>query len=386
MSKARWISRLNGIDWDFAGSPSESAFSAIHWHPGRFASQLPATLIGVLSSPGDLVLDPFVGSGTTSVEAQRLGRRSVGIDLNPVSCLIASAKTLTLPASRVEELIADIRKDATTAVSQKLMLGPGRTAGMIPSAVQRSKWYTSTVLQDLALLWHLVCSYKRPRRLLAEAAFSSILLPVCRETRHWGYVCDNSSPIEDHQGNPLKEFVRTLERLRAAYRERDDDVRERFGAETQMCSAEVICGLAGHLLNEMPDESVDLVVTSPPYFGVCDYVKAQRLSMEWFGEEIEPLRTRELGARSKRHRVAAREAYLQELSGVLSQLKRVLRKTGMMAVVIGESRTRDAVLADIRQCLGEVGFRLELDVNRRVSSQRRQAPSIKGEHVFVLSL
>jgi DNA modification methylase len=386
MSSARWISRLNGIDWDFAGSPSESAFSAIHWHPGRFASQLPATLIGVLSSPGDLVLDPFVGSGTTLVEAQRLGRRSMGIDLNPISCLIARAKTLTLPACRVEELIADIKTDARTAVTQRLRLAISQTDGLIPSAVQGPKWYTRAALQDLASLWRLVCSYKRPRRLIAEAAFSSILLPVCRETRHWGYVCDNSSPIEDHEGDPLKEFVRTLERLRIAYRERDDDLRERFGPASETWMAEVICGLAGHALMEVPDESVDLVVTSPPYFGVCDYVKAQRLSMEWFGEEIEPLRRRELGARSKRHRVDAREAYLHDLSEVLSQLKRVLRKAGMMAIIMGESRKRDAVLADIRQRLGEVGLRLELDVNRRVSSQRRQAPSIKGEHVFVLSL
>src|SRR5688572_125646 len=75
--------RQERVDWDFAGEYSESLFSSIHWHPSRFASQIPATLIGLLSLPGESVLDPFVGSGTTLVEAQRLNRPSIGVDLNP---------------------------------------------------------------------------------------------------------------------------------------------------------------------------------------------------------------------------------------------------------------------------------------------------------------
>src|SRR5712671_61389 len=112
MVNARSISRLSNIDWDFAGAFSESAFSAIHWHPGRFASQIPASLIGVLSSPGGTVLDPFVGSGTTLVEAQRLGRRSIGIDLSPISCLASRAKTLSISAKKIKDAIRDISDDA----------------------------------------------------------------------------------------------------------------------------------------------------------------------------------------------------------------------------------------------------------------------------------
>src|SRR2546426_501078 len=104
------ISRLRKIDWDFAGSQSESPFSAIHWHPARFASQLPTTLIGLLSEPGQMVLDPFAGSGTTLVEAQRLSRRSIGIDLSPIACMIARAKTLALPASEIKAIAAELKE------------------------------------------------------------------------------------------------------------------------------------------------------------------------------------------------------------------------------------------------------------------------------------
>src|SRR4051812_27393641 len=102
MLSERLISRIRGIDWDFAGSYSESPFSAIHWHPARFASQVPAAILGLLSKEGDVVLDPFVGSGTMLVEAQRLGRIAIGMDLNPVACLIAKSKTLAIPSTKVD--------------------------------------------------------------------------------------------------------------------------------------------------------------------------------------------------------------------------------------------------------------------------------------------
>jgi len=41
------------------------------------------------TNPGDVVLDPFMGSGVTVVEASRLGRKAIGNDLNPVACFIA---------------------------------------------------------------------------------------------------------------------------------------------------------------------------------------------------------------------------------------------------------------------------------------------------------
>lgn len=52
-------------------------------HYAAFPLQMPLVLIEACSNPGDLILDPFVGSGTTCVAAVRLGRHSLGIELNP---------------------------------------------------------------------------------------------------------------------------------------------------------------------------------------------------------------------------------------------------------------------------------------------------------------
>jgi DNA modification methylase len=341
-------------------------------------------LIGLLSKPGDVVLDPFVGSGTTLVEAQRLGRPSLGVDLNPVACLIARSKTLPMSALRVEALVAEIKEEVASALSPRLIgLSRRRVTQQLPPSVQL-KWYTRRVLEDLGRLWSVVSACSGRKGLLATAAFSAVLLPVCRETRHWGYVCDNSTPKGDHEGNVETEVDKVLDRLVAAYRERDEELAEQPGPG-RIARARVVRGDALAVLGRLPAKSVNVVVTSPPYFGVSDYVKAQRLSMEWLQREIEPLRLREIGARSKRHRQTAHADYVKELVGCFSGVRRVLKSGGACAIVVGESESRAAFITDLRQNLQGIGFKIVLDVNRTVSSQRRQAPSIKGEHVLVVA-
>src|SRR5882762_1745457 len=177
MVKPHSISRLRKVDWDFAGCLSESAFSSIHWYPARFASQLPATLIGVLTEPGQVVLDLFVGSGTTLVEAQRLGRDSIGIDINPVACLLSRAKTLAGSANTIGKLVDDLKREAVQVLSA---MTPSDSD--LPPVVQ-PKWYNAAVRQDLARLWIVLQKYEGKEKTLSDAAFSALLLPVCRETR-----------------------------------------------------------------------------------------------------------------------------------------------------------------------------------------------------------
>src|SRR3546814_9534370 len=65
------VARLNRLNWDFpqAGT-AQGSIHKFHWFPGNFIPQIPAALIEILSAPGDPVLDPFGGSGTTSIEAR----------------------------------------------------------------------------------------------------------------------------------------------------------------------------------------------------------------------------------------------------------------------------------------------------------------------------
>lgn len=83
--------------WTFPGeNPARAG------HPAPFPPELPRRLVKLYSFVQDTVLDPFVGSGTTCRVAKQLGRRSIGVDINPQYCelTVRSCRQMLLPTSR----------------------------------------------------------------------------------------------------------------------------------------------------------------------------------------------------------------------------------------------------------------------------------------------
>jgi site-specific DNA-methyltransferase (adenine-specific) len=77
--------------WTFAGANPRRV-----GHPAPFPEELPRRLIKLYSYPDDVVLDPFVGSGTSLVVAKRLGRSSLGVEINPVFCELTKRNLQTV--------------------------------------------------------------------------------------------------------------------------------------------------------------------------------------------------------------------------------------------------------------------------------------------------
>jgi hypothetical protein len=73
-------------------------------YPARFSPQLARAFIHQYTQPGDVVLDPFMGGGTTVVEAIAAGRRVIGLDLNPLAHFVTLVKTTPLSLRDMEEL------------------------------------------------------------------------------------------------------------------------------------------------------------------------------------------------------------------------------------------------------------------------------------------
>jgi DNA modification methylase len=365
------VRRFKEIDWDFPDQFSDSAFSDLHWHPCRFPSQIPALVIGRLTSAGDAILDPFSGSGTTLVEAQRLGRDAVGIDINPVSSLMAKAKTLSSSAAEVAAFTASVTNTLYTRWNEIEPMAA-------PASVQKSKWYTKKTIAALERLWGYLHLRRTKFDVLLRASFSAVLLPACRETRHWGYICDNSQPKSDRERDVRELFRDVLDKWVKAYSFRETHRGESLGA------CEVIEGDAASTLATFRENSFTCFVTSPPYFGVADYVKSQRLSMEWFEYDIEPSRLLEIGARSKRHRRSACSDYIDELTVVFEQTYRVLKQDGWGVVLFGQSPSRESAKQTFIERLKAIGFHVELERLRQIREMRRQFPSLQGEYVLLL--
>jgi 16S rRNA G966 N2-methylase RsmD len=88
----------------------------MHKYWARKPHNIIAEYIKHYTKPGDIVLDPFVGSGVTVMEALRLGRRAVGLDLNPMSVLIVQATLLPVSLDELRTAGEAVIRDATEKV------------------------------------------------------------------------------------------------------------------------------------------------------------------------------------------------------------------------------------------------------------------------------
>ncbi len=316
------------------------------------------------------MLDPFCGSGTTLVEAQRLGRVGIGFDINPVSELITRAKTLTIDPTKAKAI--------TTRFLTRLQ-HVDISDLTTPPTVQLRKWYSQSVATDLKRLYRdITVTRDEDARLLKLFCFSSILVKVCRETRHWGYICDNTEP----KGYPSRDVSSALKdvvyEVLRAFEERDQ-----FVDQLELLPSQVFLERAENACRILQKNSIDLVVTSPPYFGVVDYVKAQRLSLEWLEHDLERYRQLETGARSKRHRRAAVGEFEAEMKAALLSILQVLKPGRTCAILFGASDRRPFASERLVDIAASVGFRHIIEFDREISNRRRQMPSLLNEQLFV---
>ncbi|MDD9797538.1 MAG: DNA methyltransferase, partial [Alphaproteobacteria bacterium] len=85
-----------------------------HRYPAKFIPQIAGRLIETYSNQGDIVMDPFAGCGTTLVESKLNGRKSSGLDINPVATMITKAKTTPIHPDKLAKAFARLTKHIET--------------------------------------------------------------------------------------------------------------------------------------------------------------------------------------------------------------------------------------------------------------------------------
>lgn len=361
---------LAPIDWNFHGDAAAPGLLGIHWYPCKFPLPLARTLVRALAVPDLSVLDPFVGSGTTLVAAQELGHSAIGFDLNPLAVLISNGVTS----------LADVKVFRSSLVEVLAQVDSGqpesrfrRWKGERPPS-ELDYWFHPDTLDELHSLWSAILNLppsSAKRTLLL--CFSSILKSVCSQRNHWGWVCDNVKPSTLVYRNAVTAFAQRSQMAATAL----------GSLSPGRPPSVVVHGNALDELRRLPDESVGFVITSPPYQGMTDYVRSQRLTLLWLGEDVDSLKGSEIGARFKRHRQLALEEYKQELFLVLTEVQRVLVRGGYLAAVLGESRRRQGSLAAIFEIFDKGGWESVYRSERWLPVQRALSSRSAREEIAV---
>lgn len=363
-------SRLSDFfaDLDTLPTRSESPHQ-FHPYPAKFKPQIPAELIAAFSSEGDTVLDPMSGSGTTAVEALRLGRNAMSSDSNPISALITRAKTTRLSETSRAQL---------EALPDAIYSNEATTAGA-PDFLNREHWFSLPATAALVRIKSAIREIDDPAaKDVAFATMSAILVGVSNQESetHWRRV-----EREVNVDLVLDRFIRKL----------------RTNVES-LAYLEEVDGTSKTLLadaNNLPlgNASQDLIVTSPPYANSHDYYLYHKLRLFWLDFDVRKTQEVEFGSRNKHSdKKQPVEAYLSAMETVFSECRRVLVPGGHLAMVVGDSVIRgeffdmgELLIGVARNCNLGLAYSTSYDQRRysRVFRQNRYTAIQKRSHVLV---
>lgn len=382
----RRLSALERVDWEFAdyvGSHFPTDINNLHWYPGTFVPQIPSILVKAFSEEGDLVLDPFMGAGTTLIECSRLWRRCIGIDINPYAVDIVTAKIEALGIGKSEwfthqaEAVVDLDLTSARFDDQSIQLDEAR------------RWFHPDTLAELVVLHDYV--EDRQGQLgydTLRVVFSSILKRVCSQKDHYTYVTDRCFPKDLVYRPALRLFEGQMKLLGEAVTSFHDQYFRLYSEGWSASGMSVYCA-DSRQLDGIGTGSIDLIVTSPPYLGVNDYVRSMRLAQLFFPHpEAELAIAAEIGARRKRQRRGAFEEFMGDMSRALDEIARVLRPGAYLCLVFGQGRGKvvraNTVELLLRRLEETHRFGRVLTRERRVKFRRIQVPGVQRESIFIL--
>lgn len=173
------LSQLLQSDLDFRGKSSTYSSHAIHAFPAKFPPQIPRAFIENLTAPGEIVLDPMMGSGTTLLEAAMLNRRAVGIDIDPLALRISHTK---LNPNQVD-ILKEAGEQAAANAQNKLRENPASLLEKLHSRFNAENlefinyWFLpATQLELLALLEEIESIQNDTVRSFLLLNFSAIII------------------------------------------------------------------------------------------------------------------------------------------------------------------------------------------------------------------
>jgi len=264
-----------------------------HWfypYKGKFHPQMIRALLNFIKvKEGDLVLDPFLGSGTTALESQVLGIDSVGVDVSPVCVLISKVKTQSVD---VLDKINEIKEDILKHNSGTLI-----NFDVKPQQLRKSiEDITDEKVKNFFLVAELIAHSDRSRRRRNfNEAFSINVEKMIKS-------------VEDFS-NAIKETGIEL-----------GDVQIEEGDSRNL---------------KVEDNSVDGIVTSPPYSIALDYVKNDAHALEALGFDIKKIREEFIGVKGTNAKKI--ELYNQDMMKSIDEMFRVLKSGKFCVIIIGDA-------------------------------------------------
>ena len=367
------VSNLDSLDWESKDASTRYLTHSYHSYSAKYIPQIPRYLISNLTKKNDLILDNFVGSGTTLVESKVLGRHAIGVDINPLACLIAKVKITNIQkpdlekilsiCMSIEEEILKLRASRgytnNTSTFDLQNLGPINNNHYILANVPNHnilKWFNKNVIYELLTIKLKIDSLEENHiRDFLLVAFSSILRSSSNATSGFGNLMINKQPPKKR--NIFEKFSRVANIMVTKM--------EEFNQVTKNNSSIKIFRHDTRSLKFIADDTIGFICTHPPYMASVPFAEYQKLSLWWLGFSQQELENKLIGGRRARSDTA--ERFFQDIFMTLTEMKRVLQKKKYCCIIIGNPvyNNREWQLNEIiKKNASEVGFTLLKEITR----------------------
>lgn len=369
-----------------------------HSFPAKFPPQIPKLFIQQLTEPGEVVLDPMAGSGTTLIESKLSGRYGIGFDIDPLSLLMTKVKLSHFNSNEILEIAHSILKNARDTFASRTIQDFYELYNWDKRTIKFANyWFAKYIQKQLFALISEIDSLHGKYRHFFRLIFSSLII-----TKHGGvsYALDlahtrphRAKVVYDEKGNLLLDgdLSRYSERRREILTKTikapfevflqkvKSNIKSVLPESDTYKSSYVSYGDAQSI--PLQDDHVDLIITSPPYASMAiDYMRAHKFSLIWFGHSINSLgnkRSEYLGgdaiqnveyetmpntvkeiietvAKEDQKKGKTLHRYYSEMTRVLQECFRVL-KPGKSAIFVVGTSTMRGIDTQIDQCLAHIG-------------------------------
>lgn len=387
----RFASLEYDYSWSFEGCTTKDTnyiTHGYHRYPAKFIPQLANRLIRELTKPGDLVCDPFMGSGTTLVEAKVLGRGSIGVDVNPVALLIAKAKVTAIEPIKLHRFYGDLSaKIESFRGTPSLFPVREKSKPCIPHNERIDYWFKPDIKNALgSILAEINLISDEAVKTFFLCGFSHILKTCSiwlqrstKPTRDFGKVIPN----------PYNVFLRHCKLMLTKNNEYYNLLRQSgfLNIESNALYGDV---------RQVPigDNSVTLVVTSPPYVTSYEYADLHQLTALWlnYATEVRNFRKGFIGSshngrdniildskiaentvrqleKNRTGKTSEVSSYFHEMRESFIEMHRYLKKGGKTCIVIGDTAFKKVSVPNAEvfvEQMENIGFKIYRIIKRLI--------------------
>ena len=296
----------------------------IHPYPAKFPVDLAMNYISKYTNIGNTVYDPFVGSGTTLLASRALERNAYGTDVNHIAVLISQFKLLSLSQNDIKELWDFIARFENSFFD---------IVKTVPRFYYKSidHWFFADAITVLSVIKSEISKLgKNEQKIFCNLVFSSIINTVSNQesdTRYAAIIKPNLN-IQHIFDVFVKKF-KTILSLFEIYN-------EKFIMKS---NCEVLLSDSQYCNQILKLNSVDLILTSPPYPNTYDYYLYHKHRMNWLECDVKYSMETEIGSRREYSSLKKpQEKFSEDLFIIFNSCNDVLKQNGHVVIVMGDGK------------------------------------------------